>query len=696
MADAASANSHPGGKDTDSDEDTKKTGCCKPPFRRLRRSLPKSAAFIHSKLPKGLSTPETTPSVVLSPQDSAAERTPAVLQTEDSDLQELRLLEQRLAEEDAQLARQAREEQERETHARETQETEKMEEEEQEEARWEKAEQARQEMDEQARAEKREKEEQEEARREEAEKREQEEQEKARREKVEKQEKEEQEKARREKVEKQEKEEQEKAMREKAEKQQKARRQKAEKDKVRQEKETHPLAEDLMLQRINLESWKMQDHELLLADVLPAKAAAITAIARAIDARDFERAKQLKHLREILAKDQSAMWARLANCKTVHRQLASRVNEAVDSENFEVAKALHEVQALAEECIRGFAIREGQGGCLDLGNGCVCLGTAASLGMLQGNFTVEFWLLLDLAADVVVLKPARSEFGSFPNLSIRGGRLEAEFCRGQRHVSQVPFPEKQCWTHVAFSWSQSKRERHFEVCLFQDGSQVAFGTESMTLEVDSELQLGSFCGKVAELRIWDHARSRDMVEQCMERRCTGNEDGLSCCLSFLPTRGLSDSTLDPAGTLEQGHIFADRCTVDGSVTWDGDFPPLLKVDGQDDENDAVEAEETLARAWKWLEGRHEGQALQCKVEAEQRKAEAQQRQEDLQQRRKYAKWMEEQAQEAELERHKSEEEEQRRQRARQELERSRSRKLRPWSTLVRWTCPMASLGKEGY
>ena len=126
-------------------------------------------------------------------------------------------------------------------------------------------------------------------------------------------------------------------------------------------------------------------------------------------------------------------------------------------------------------------------------------------------------------------------------------------------------------------------------------------------------RLGPFPGKMAEFRIWDHARAADevgeagllprnssrkcircdwQVELWMCRRCKGDEPGLYCCLSLRPARGLdegfvgctaqspcciqhlqhrtcfssgglSDSTLDPSKALAAGHFFSDRGVWDG-------------------------------------------------------------------------------------------------------------------------------------
>eukprot|EP00439_Symbiodinium_sp_Y106_P012765 s5876_g1.t2 len=430
----------------------------------------------------------------------------------------------------------------------------------------------------------------------------------------------------------------------------------------------------LSLVRTKLERCMLKDHELPLSDVLQAKVCAIRAMAEATVAYKFENAKQLKNLRDTLAAEQTALWARLIQVKELHQAISARVSEAVEVEDFSKAEEVYELQKLAEDCLKGFELDERQGGSADLTAGAISLGPASSLGLLEGDFTVEFWMRchVDVSARTPLLTGDPSMVGSFPSLYVKpGGGLQLDFAGGNSYSSRMRLQQTKKWMHVAISYSFSPSDNDFKVSLFQDGLQVEFGSEIWAVNMDSELRLGPFPGKLAEFRVWDHARAADEVELWMTRRCQGDEPGLCCCLSLRPSRGLSDSTLDPGKALASGHFFADRGAFDGPVTWDGDCPSLLDDPAEEESvGDCREcgqkytakqarpdvladsdpwSNESLLRAWQWLDSSHETKVVERRREAERRQLESEARQVEERQRKEYLHWQEQQRQQEELE-----------------------------------------------
>eukprot|EP00435_Cladocopium_sp_Y103_P053847 s1613_g17.t1 len=420
-----------------------------------------------------------------------------------------------------------------------------------------------------------------------------------------------------------------------------------------QVKEDFETPTGIELVRANLLSCTLKDAELSLSDILQAKVAAIRAMAEATASYRFENAKQLKQLRDSLSKEQTAMWARLTRLKHLHEQIAARVAEAVEAEDFGKAEEVYQLQRLAEESIQGFCLDEKQGGSVDLSKGSILLGPSSDFGLLEGDFTIEFWVRCqEVTKRQPLVTSSMSCPGSFPSLYLKpGGGLELVMAGERKYSSKFPVQKKRRWMHVAITWSFNSSENDFKVAVFQDGVEVACGTEVWAINADSDLRLGPFMGNLCEFRTWAHAKSAREVELSMYRRCGGEEPGLECCLSLRPARGLADSTVDPQTVLESGHAFLDRGQCEGDVTWDGDCPrQLLDSDVQipapaKPEFQKLDADpwtdESLQRAWIWLDSRHETEASLRRSLAEHREAELEQRQVQEQQRKAYLELQEE-------------------------------------------------------
>lgn len=433
-----------------------------------------------------------------------------------------------------------------------------------------------------------------------------------------------------------------------------------------QVKEDFETPTGIELVRANLLSCMLKDAELSLSDILQAKVAAIRAMAEATASYRFENAKQLKQLRDSLGKEQTAMWARLTRLKQLHEQIAARVAEAVEAEDFGKAEEVYQLQRLAEDSIQGFCLDEKQGGSVDLSKGSILLGPASDFGLLEGDFTMEFWVRCqDVTKRQPLVTSSMSCPSSFPSLYLKpGGGLELVMAGERKYSSKFPVQKMRRWMHVAVTWSFSSSESDFKVALFQDGVQVACGTEVWAINADSDLRLGPFMGNLCEFRTWAHAKSASEVELSMYRRCGGEEPGLECCLSLRPARGLADSTVDPQKVLEAGHAFLDRGQCEGDVTWDGDCPRQLvaaHVEPAKPEFQTLDADpwidESLQRAWTWLDSRHETEASLRRSLAEHREAELEQRQVQEKERKAYLELQEERRIQQEQEEAKAREEE---------------------------------------
>jgi len=465
----------------------------------------------------------------------------------------------------------------------------------------------------------------------------------------------------------------------------------------------------LEIVRANLLSCMLKDPELSLSDVLQAKAAAIRAMAEATASYQFENAKQLKQLRDILTKEQTALWARLARIRHLREQIVARVAEAVEVEDFEKAKDVYQLQQLAEEGIEGFRLDEKQGGSVDLTKGSILLGPCSDFGLLEGDFTVEFWMRCqDATKRQPLLTSSLACPGSFPSLFLKpGGGLELVVAGEKKYPSKFPLQKKRKWTHVALAWAFNSQDNDFKVVVYQDGVQVADGTELWAINIDADLRLGPFVGNLAEFRVWNMAKSASEVELSMCRRCVGEEPDLECCLSLRPACGLADSTVDPKRALEPGHAFSDRGQCEGDVTWDGDCPRQLvdahvqiRMDQAKHGFQKLEADpwtdESLQRAWTWLDVRHETEASLRRSLVEHREAELEQRQVQEQERQAYLELQEEQRlleeQEARIAKAKEEEANKR---LLEELAQAEllDRNARPslLRKLATWTCPFSGL-----
>mmetsp|Transcript_19631 Transcript_19631/g.34746 ORF Transcript_19631/g.34746 Transcript_19631/m.34746 type:complete len:683 (+) Transcript_19631:47-2095(+) len=449
---------------------------------------------------------------------------------------------------------------------------------------------------------------------------------------------------------------------------------------------------DLLLLRMSLENWKLQEDELQLGEVFTAKAAAVGGMSQAIAKFDFSRAKDMKTLRDLLTDEQTVLWRRLVQIRDVHRMVSSQVDAAVKSENFEAAQSLYEVQQVAEGAMASFGLGRDQDGSAQFRNGFLCLGDASSLGLLHDNFSLECWIFVDdFSSSNKLFQPKKGADGGLPTISFEKGCLEVRRRRADSITALVKLPEKQ-WTHVALTWNRTE-DGDFDINVYQDGLQVAFGKDQNGITADSKVRLGPFSGKLSEFRIWDHAKSKDEVAAWMRKRCKGTEDGLRSSLSLKPGQELRDATLDPGGALAPGHPFASRGTSQGDISWDGESPGLTEM-AEDAEGSpdgivvSVESfpEECLAKAWRWLESQQDHEAITRRQEAERRIAKEEsrraeeQRQREEQLRRQAEEWA---RKSAEMEQQRREEYLRQKQ---EEQERRRERRMRPFKNIVKCAC----------
>lgn len=152
------------------------------------------------------------------------------------------------------------------------------------------------------------------------------------------------------------------------------------------------------------------------------------------------------------------------------------------------------------------------------------------------DFTVEAWIQAS-APDSghvasVGLFGKRPESGRFPfsiEMESATGRVQCFRGDGAEPVLQS---KRSLYAggphHVAFVKQNGTLALYFDGQLEQTSSDAVAGRVNTTAEIRAGALVGgaSVAGQFSELRIWDHGRDRDQIEQKHSRRLEGNEPGL--------------------------------------------------------------------------------------------------------------------------------------------------------------------------
>lgn len=128
-------------------------------------------------------------------------------------------------------------------------------------------------------------------------------------------------------------------------------------------------------------------------------------------------------------------------------------------------------------------------------------------------------------------------------------------------------PTQNEWVHFALVHDGDEEESF----LYADGEVVGSGDQPLNTGNDNTFRVGSwhtsdfFDGLIGEVRVWDHARTQEQINDNMNQRLTGNEDGL---IVYWPLHEGQDGTAhDFSGSDYPG-------SIEGNVEWveRADFP----------------------------------------------------------------------------------------------------------------------------
>jgi hypothetical protein len=197
---------------------------------------------------------------------------------------------------------------------------------------------------------------------------------------------------------------------------------------------------------------------------------------------------------------------------------------------------------------------------------CVTLAPTGSLG---GTFTVECWAMTRVAAGqkagTIISSLAPQDFGF--NLKFRQGkRIHGDIGDGARWLlrdANARFPDRYRaseWHHVAYVVTPEKFTAYLDGQLTEQGNLPA--GRPVLCDAQHRLMLGAdekngdlLRGGLAEIRIWETARTADAIVATMKTTLTGREPGLRGYWRLDETNGTQ--LLDASGHGFTGQIFGD-------------------------------------------------------------------------------------------------------------------------------------------
>ncbi len=152
------------------------------------------------------------------------------------------------------------------------------------------------------------------------------------------------------------------------------------------------------------------------------------------------------------------------------------------------------------------------------------LGTAEELGLTGANdFTVEFWLRLDVVED------------RRPLLSVRGWYTDHDhsirFHAGDDHLNSTGWLLAEMWYHIAFVYTNTNSIRKLDIWINGVVCEAAWYLDP--LSASGDVIFGHrdgdnyYKGALAELRTWNQARTGTQINATMQHRLTGTENGLT-------------------------------------------------------------------------------------------------------------------------------------------------------------------------
>ncbi len=209
------------------------------------------------------------------------------------------------------------------------------------------------------------------------------------------------------------------------------------------------------------------------------------------------------------------------------------------------------------------------------GNGSyIDLGTPEALHMAEdAPFTIEGWVKLNRFSDRDMLYSRRAsrDSGNYTYMfgTIDGDKMSAYIGHGGspntewRDVALVPTLETGRWYHLAFSFDGE------DLVYYLDG--VAVGTNDFRYSdhANYQVMIGGYSdgsdidGYKSDVRVWDHARDQEQIQDYMHYRLGGNEAGL---LGYWPlNEGEGTTVYDGTYDGTEGTVINAEWVVDGDL-----------------------------------------------------------------------------------------------------------------------------------
>jgi hypothetical protein len=199
----------------------------------------------------------------------------------------------------------------------------------------------------------------------------------------------------------------------------------------------------------------------------------------------------------------------------------------------------------------------------------------ATTGSLSGVFTVECWALTrrPKGTETILSSRGPKDFG-FDIKFREGKRFHGDIGDGSRWLARnanATFKyNPRIWYHIAYVVTPTNYHIHVNGELWESSSVYPEGNP-MLYDGSHKLCMGAdgidqdnFDGCLAEVRIWNTARTAEEIKSSMNVSLTGSEPGLQGCWRF--DEGSGSTAADSSG-----HGFSG--TLIGGISWTTNLPP---------------------------------------------------------------------------------------------------------------------------
>lgn len=233
---------------------------------------------------------------------------------------------------------------------------------------------------------------------------------------------------------------------------------------------------------------------------------------------------------------------------------------------------------------------------LKSGHGGMSCGT---VGFAEKSITIEFWMYLNSAdvEKIAILGTSGPDAGFLVSVranSANAGALELRlFAKDtQKNTAHFYIPREYFvdkWVHVAYviSAEEEKAYAYLNGGYFAEKDAIGgyFGNSTTALGIGQWWSDPKPYGKLAEIRIWNIARTGDEIAANYNRPLTGTEDGLYIYYNFddfaqiisnVANPGTNNGSLSPAATWSDVHAYevlsaipANLSLTANTLTWNG-------------------------------------------------------------------------------------------------------------------------------